>query len=374
MKHLSIRIFAISILLFITGCATKPQSDVDSPEYHFRSGMRSVDTGNYDAALNSFQRALDLDKKFVSAYAGLGLANAHLGNTKAAKKNIGKAVDKGSKDPDVLAICGRAWIAMRKDEKKWFKQATKILDKALKRDKQHEASMFYYGLAHLYKYNFSDAEAYFRKVVELKGDYSGKADAQWKRSQKIVRAMPGTEAGKKIALQEQINRADLSVIFAEELKISELMAKLPAQSGGFQTPGQMNTSTRSQKPSDASGHWASSWINEVIQYGILEVGPDGRFYPDETITRAEYAMSVQRLLVVATRDSDLEIRYFGENPSRFSDVPSSHPAYNAMALCSERGIMQSDVMTGKFNPSGKIDGADALLIIRTLQNSLRMTF
>ena len=374
MKHLSIRIFAISILLFITGCATKPQSDVDSPEYHFRSGMRSVDTGNYDAALNSFQRALDLDKKFVSAYAGLGLANAHLGNTKAAKKNIGKAVDKGSKDPDVLAICGRAWIAMRKDEKKWFKQATKILDKALKRDKQHEASMYYYGLAHLYKYNFSDAESYFRKVVELKGDYSGKADTQWKRSQKIVRAMPGTEAGKKIALQEQINRADLSVIFAEELKISELMAKLPSQSGGFQTPGQMNTSTRSQKPSDASGHWASSWINEVIQYGILEVGPDGRFYPDETITRAEYAMSVQRLLVVATRDNDLEVRYFGESPSRFSDVPSSHPAYNAMALCSERGIMQSDVMTGKFNPSGKIDGADALLIIRTLQNSLRMTF
>ena len=374
MKHLSIRIFAISILLFITGCATKPQSDVDSPEYHFRSGMRSVDTGNYDAALNSFQRALDLDKKFVSAYAGLGLANAHLGNTKAAKKNIGKAVDKGSKDPDVLAICGRAWIAMRKDEKKWFKQATKILDKALKRDKQHEASMYYYGLAHLYKYNFSDAESYFRKVVELKGDYSGKADTQWKRSQKIVRAMPGTEAGKKIALQEQINRADLSVIFAEELKISELMAKLPSQSGGFQTPGQMNTSTRSQKPSDASGHWASSWINEVIQYGILEVGPDGRFYPDETITRAEYAMSVQRLLVVATRDNDLEVRYFGESPSRFSDVPSSHPAYNAMALCSERGIMQSDVMTGKFNPSGNIDGADALLIIRTLQNSLRMTF
>ena len=374
MKHLSVKIFLVSALLLIAGCATKPQSDVDTPEYHFRSGMRSVDTGNYDAALNSFQRALDLDKKFVPAYAGLGLANAHLGNAKVAKKNIGKAVDKGSKDPDVLAICARCWIVMRKDEKKWFKQATNILDKALKRDKKHEGSLYYYGLAHLYKYNFSDAESYFRRVVEMKGDYSGKADTQWKRSQKIVRAMPGTEAGKKIALQEQINRADLSVIFAEELKISELMEKLPAQSGGFQTPGQMNTSSRSRTPSDASSHWASSWINEVIQYGILEVGPDGRFYPDETITRAEYAMAVQRLLVVATRDNSLEVRYFGESPSRFSDVPSSHPAYNAMALCSERGIMQSDVMTGKFNPTGNIDGADALLIIRTLQNSLRMTF
>ena len=374
MKHLSLRIFLFSALLLIAGCATKPQSDVDTPEYHFRSGMRSVDTGNYDAALNSFQRALDLDKKFVPAYAGLGLANAHLGNIKAAKKNIGKAVDKGSKDPDVLAICARGWIVMRNDDKKWFKKATNILDKALKRDKQHEGSLYYYGLANLYKYNFSDAESYFRRVVEMKGDYSGRADTQWKRSQKIVRAMPGTEAGKKIALQEQINRADLSVIFAEELKISELMEKLPAQSGGFQTPGQMNTTSRSRTPSDARGHWASSWISEVIQYGILEVGPDGRFYPDETITRAEYAMAVQRLLVVATRDNSLEVRYFGESPSRFSDVPSSHPAYNAMALCSERGIMQSDVMTGKFNPTGNIDGADALLIIRTLQNSLRMTF
>ena len=255
--------------------------------------------------------------------------------------------------------------------KKWFKQATKILDKALKRDKQHEASMYYYGLAHLYKYNFSDANHTF-EVVELKGDFQ-EGRYTMEAIAKNCTCNARHRGRKKIALQGKLIEP-ISVIFAEELKISQLMEKLPAQSGGFQTPGQMNTSSSSRSPSDASGHWASSWINEVIQYGILEVGPDGRFYPDETITRAEYAMSVQRLLVVATRDNSLEIRYFGENPSRFSDVPSSHPAYNAMALCSERGIMQSDVMTGKFNPSGKIDGADALLIIRTLQNSLRMTF
>ena len=374
MKRIHFIFYAFMALFLLGGCATKPQSDVDTPEYHFRAGMRAVDSGDYDAALNSFQRALDLDKKFIAAYAGFGLANAHLGNTKAAKKNIGKAVGKGGKDPDILAICARTWIVMRKDEKKWFKQATNILDKALKRDKKHEASLFYYGLAHLYKYDFSDAESYFRRVVEMKGEYAGKADNQWKRSQKIVRAMPGTEAGKKIALQEQINRADLAVIFAEELKISELIARLPAQNDGFQTPSQMSAGGSARTPSDASGHWASTWINEVLKHGILEAGPDGRFYPEETITRAEYAMAVQRLLVVATRDNSLEVRYFGESPSRFSDVPSSHPAYNAMALCSERGIMQSDVMTGNFNPAGYIDGADALLIIRTLQNSLRMTF
>ena len=93
---------SITALILLAACATKPESDVDTPAYHFRADMRAVDSGNYDAALNSFQRALDLDKKFVAAVAGLGLANAHIGDTKAAKKYIGK-VD-GDKNPDVLAI------------------------------------------------------------------------------------------------------------------------------------------------------------------------------------------------------------------------------------------------------------------------------
>ena len=84
MKRIHFIFYAFTALLLIGGCATKPQSDVDTPAYHFRAGMRAVDSGNYDAALNSFQRALDLDKKFVAAVAGLGLANAYLGVTKAA--------------------------------------------------------------------------------------------------------------------------------------------------------------------------------------------------------------------------------------------------------------------------------------------------
>jgi len=45
-----------------------------------------------------------------------------------------------------------------------------------------------------------------------------------------------------------------------------------------------------------------------------------------------------------------------------------------MALCAERGIMHADMITGNFNPSGPVTGADALLIIRGIQSSLRMTF
>jgi hypothetical protein len=113
---------------------------------------------------------------------------------------------------------------------------------------------------------------------------------------------------------------------------------------------------------------------EVLKLGVFEVDPSGNFSPDQTVVRVDYAMAVQRILVTATRDAALETRYFGESPSRFADVPSSHFAYNAMALCAERGIMKADLMTGRFDPAGRVTGADALLIVREIQSSLRLTF
>lgn len=374
MKLNNLFLFTILIGLFI-GCSQKPQSDVDTPEYHFRAGMRAVELGEYSNAIPSFERAVALDRKFAPGFAGLGLAYAHLGQTKNAKKFIGKAESKGGKDPDVLALCARGWIAMRHDEKKWFKRAENLLKKALKRDENHEASLYHYGVAHLFHYDFTDAESYFRKVVEKNGDFAGKADDKWKQVQKIVRAMPGTAIGKKVALHEKITKADLAVIFMEELKLGELFAKMPQTSSpGFYTPSQAEKIESVASPPDTKDHWAESWVRNMLRYGIMDANPNSNFYPDATITRAEYAMAVQRLLVAATRDQSLETRYFGESPARFSDVQSSHPAYNAMALCTERGIMQANVMTGAFNPMGSVSGPDALLIIRTLQSSLRMTF
>ena len=83
---------------------------------------------------------------------------------------------------------------------------------------------------------------------------------------------------------------------------------------------------------------------------------------------------MQRILVTVTREPGLDTRYFGESRPPLSDVPSSHFAYNAMALAAERGIMKADMLTGQFNPGGKISGADALLIIRDIQGNLRITF
>ena len=364
---------ALGMVLFMSACAVKPSSDMDSPAYHQKAGMRHLDMGEYQSAVNSFSRAIELDKKFALSHAGLGIAHANMKDKKAAKKHAAKAEGISGKDPQVLALCGKVYIDLRDQEKKWHKDVKRLLKKALKRDKKHELATYYTGEMNLYQYEFSEAEDSFRAVVDMKGEHSGRADKMWQLSQKIVRAMPGTDVGKKVALYEKITRADLAVLLAEELKISKLMDRKTTSSTGFQTPSQMNASGPSV-PSDSKGHWAETWINEMSRYGILEGAPGQPFYPNESVNRAEYALAIQRILSVVTGDAGLETRYFGESPSRFQDVTSSHPAYNAMALCSERGIMQADMITGRFQPNLPVSGADALLSIRTFQNALRMTF
>jgi len=369
----SMQVGIVSLMVLVSSCAVKPSSEMDTPEYHHKAGMRHIEMGEYQSSLASFERALDLDKKFAPAHAGMGIAHANLKDRKSARRHAAKAEGLAGKDPGVLALCGKAYIDLRDQEKKWYKDAEKVLKKALKRKKGHEGATYYMGEMHLYRYEFADAEDRFRAVVDMKGEYSGKADGMWQLSQKIVRAVPGTDVGKKVALYDKITRADLAVLLAEELNISKLMERKTTPTTGFQTPSQMNAAGPGT-PSDSKGHWAEVWINEMSRYGILEGAPGQPFYPDEPVNRAEYALAIQRILSIITGDSGLETRYFGENPSRFQDVPSSHPAYNAMALCSERGIMQADMITGRFKPNLPVAGADALLSIRSFQNALRMTF
>jgi len=368
-------LFPLLITLFNCGPKVRSQSDVDTPEYHYRAGLRYIENENYSDAIRAFERAVGLDKKFAPGWAGLGLATGLNGDLKQGRKHMEKALSKGKKNPDVHVLDGRLWTAHRDVDKNWIKDAKKSFERALKLDPDHEGATYYLGYAYLQNYDFSLADNEFRKLVERKGEYSGKANDMWALSQKIVRAQPGTMAGKKIALQPRITRADLAVLFIEELKLPEIFERfLPQGTPAFQTPTQMSAQTNAPPPPDVKGTWAERWIEDALKLGVLEPDPDGKFYPTENLTRAGYAKAVARILVAATRDPDLETRYFGENPSRFSDVSSSHFAYPAMALCSERGIMKADLVTGKFDPAGIVNGADALLIIREVQNSLRMTF
>ncbi|MFC1484687.1 S-layer homology domain-containing protein [Candidatus Neomarinimicrobiota bacterium] len=377
MRVKSVIALFIALSFVVIGCAPKAvsQSDLDTPEYHYRLGVRNLDNGDYQTALTAFQRSVDLDRKFARGWSGLGLTKAYLNNIEEGKQAVDKGVDLASKDAMVWIFRGRFWTVIQ-SQRNWLEKAENDFERALSLDPDNEAANYYLGEAYFYGMDFTKAESQFSKVVNIKGEFAGKADARWSLTQKIVRAKPGTEAGRKIAIKSEITRADLAVLFTEELKLTEIFERLAPTTGQptFQPPGTMTSAGEARVPADVQGQWAEPWIMESLKLGVFELDPAGNFAPDQTVMRVDYAMAVQRILVAATRDASLETRYFGESPSRFSDVPSSHFAYNAIALCAERGIMKADLMTGQFEPAGKVSGADALLIIREIQSSLRITF
>ncbi|MCH8023652.1 MAG: S-layer homology domain-containing protein [Candidatus Marinimicrobia bacterium] len=363
--------------LALIGCAPQAtsQSDLDTPEYHYRLGVRNLDSGDYQTASGAFRRSVNLDRKFALGWSGLGLAQASLGNFEEGERSVDKGVSLDGKDPLTHVYRARFWIVNR-GARGWFDKAEKSLEKSLKLDPGNEAAEFYLGEANFFAMDFDQAARQFGKVVALNGDYSERADKRWAVAQKVVRARPGTDAGRKIALKSEISRADLAVLFAEELKLTKIVERTAAPAGPavFQAPGAVAAAGQTAVPADVAGSWAETWIMEVLKLGVFEVDPSGNFAPGAMVTRVDYAMAVLRILAIATKDSGLDTRYLGESPSRFSDVPSSHFAYSAMALCAERGIMKADLMTGRFNPAEPVGGADALLIIREIQNSLRITF
>ncbi|CAG7644015.1 hypothetical protein PAESOLCIP111_04603 [Paenibacillus solanacearum] len=79
---------------------------------------------------------------------------------------------------------------------------------------------------------------------------------------------------------------------------------------------------------DTNGHWAGAAIERWSDNGVLE-GSDGRFRPDSSITRAELATVIDRML-----------QYRQATDQRFSDVSSDAWYYNSVRRVAATGVMQ----------------------------------
>ncbi len=385
MKNLTLRLLCfmvISVVFIIVGCGPKPtarESVLDTPDNHYSQGMRKLNLGQLDEAADEFERATALDPKYPGGYIGLGLVWAERGDFRKAFDFVDKGIGKDDKFIDGPIAKGIIFTKQKKGDD-WLKDAVKQFEKALKIDPESEKAYYYMGLAYKEAYEFGKAVEAFSRVIEMKGDFAKEANAEWELVQKIQRASPGTKIGAKIALIPKIDRADLAVLFIEELKLLEVLKK--RQPKMYETrfhPPEDPTQLKREKQAkeelatDISNHWAKTWIEDVIRAGAMDVFPDRTFRPDEPITRSNYAVFLQNILIAITGDESLASKYFGTE-SRFPDVNPTHYAYNAICLAVDRGIMKANTIDGSFGMTEPVSGADALLIIREFQNALRMTF
>ena len=364
------------LLAGILGCAKAPlkqESLLDTPQTHVDQGMRLLDRGERDAASAEFDRALALDPRFFLATAAKALVLAETPEAgKAALKMAAEAVDMADNRWQAWMIQARVLTKVQPED--WYEKAQKSLEKAGEKGAPAEQVSFWRGKSAMANLDFQKAVAEFSQVVNKRGDWSGAADAQMELCNKILRARPGTRVSSKIALQEQIDRADMAVLLVEELKLPEVLAKrAKVEKPAFSEPGKPTSEPERLSPPDIQQHWAKSWIEDVLRVGGMGTGPGGGFMPEEMLSRGEFAMIVVDILVASSGDQKLASEHFGET-SIFPDMNSSHPSYNAAAVCASRGILQADLQNGRFVPEGPVGGADALLSLRQFQNILRQNF
>ncbi|MCJ7812781.1 tetratricopeptide repeat protein, partial [bacterium] len=273
-----------------SGCGPKPitkESILDTPDNHYSQGLRELEAGQLEAAVEEFQRATALNPDYPGGYIGIGLVMAERKDFKAAYESVNKGIDKDNKFIDGPIAKGRI-IVMEKQGDDWLDKSINQFEDALKIDPESEKAVYYSGMAYKEAYEFGEAANAFSKVIAIKGDFAQEANAEWELVQKIQRAAPGTKIGASIALIPEIDRADLAVLFVEELKLLEVLQKNQPQVYDTRfrppvEPTEMQTSRTEQMATvtDIESHWAKNWIEDVVKAGVIDVFPDHTFRPDE---------------------------------------------------------------------------------------------
>ena len=386
MNRFRIRKLTSSMVLFclmmaVVACGPelrKPVSAMDSPEHHSVVGLRLLEEDKYNEAEREFALAIQIAPEFSQAHAGMALVKAYRGDHRGAAEAM-KAAWKyaDTKEEKVFVHVGRIRLLYKSMiGKDWLNDARDEFDRALDIDPQSAAAHYYMGIAYLTAHDFNEAGQQFRQVIDLKKEYVKEADGAWNLTQKIQRAMPGTVAGKKIALLQRITRADVAALFMEELKIDSLYKKrnIKTFDTSFKDPQKAKSSSPTAViPKDILDHPLKADIEGIIGVGVrgLETYPDGLFHPGEVIDRATYAMLIEDILLKITGDNSLATKFIGQ-VSPFPDLRSDLPYFNAVMVVTSRGIMGvKDFTTGEFAPLSDVPGVEALLIIRKFQEELK---
>ena len=385
------------IVFFLISCWPKVRvavNQLDTPGHHTFTGLKLLDQEKYADAKREFEMATQLDAKYSKAYTGMALVNIYTNNFNAASDNLALGL-KNAKDTDekLFVNVGKIrYYTLSKSDKKWLELAKNQFDEAVVTDPKQTPAYYFMGLAYKEALEFNLSGQMFAKVIQLKTDHMADADAQLKFLQKVQLAMPATETGKKIALVERITRADAAAIFMEELKIKDLYNKPTPKV--LDTPlketEKVSTEVKETEkvPIDApptvpvkllakdiADHPLKTDIEGILEIGVrgLENDPKGNFNPGEVLSRGEYAIMLEDILIKLTEEKDLAARYVNSK-SLFPDVPADMPYFNAIIAVTSRGIMEAkNTKTGEFLPLKPVTGVDALLIIRKLKEKLKIT-
>ena len=401
------RIVFIGFSLFLMNCTSDPKprqptAVLDNPTHHVLKAKDLIQKNQWEKARREFRLALELNPAHSPALGGQALIKAHDSsrsqNTEEQKSNLGEEATRlldqalnNAKNPQeqvaahLMGIRVHYWLA----SENWLEESEDHFNDAITLHKKnsrlfrYESELWYYmGRTYTKALDIEKAVAAYRTILELNAGWLQQADDALKLLNKIQRAEPGSRQGKIIALIPEISRGDMAALLVEELNLSQLFKRQTdaTLNNRFQAPTSPdNYSTRQVQTlsaMDIETHPLRTDIEEVLALEIRGLEADSRklFYPNQKITRAEFAIMMEDILIQITQNPKLSTRFFGES-SPFTDVRNDAYYYNAARIMVSRNIMQlQDQIRGLFAPNASVHGADALLALRVMKTELSSYF
>jgi tetratricopeptide (TPR) repeat protein len=290
-----------------------------------------------------------------------------------------KAKDLESKK-GIEARIGMIRLLSMQRPKNWIKDAESEFKTANAREPNSARLHYYMGMAYKMELDFDKAAGMFKTVLDLNKEFTGEANAEWAVIQKIQRAAPGTEIGKKIALIDRIDRADVAALFDQEMNLEKLFTKRGPKTYDttFKAPTETTTrfspetTVKMGAATDIADHWLKPSIEMILKLQVrgLEAGPNHTFEPDKRITKGEFAVMLEDILIKVSGDEKLATKFLGA-PSPFPDIRNDQYFFSAVMTTTSRNFLEADKATGEFKPGDPVSGADALLSIREFKNQLK---
>lgn len=389
------------LMIFSSGCVQKVARCVspgDNPAHHYLRGMEALEVGKLDQAMEKFDRAVYCEENFSPAYGGKAMVNARRAKQMTdpryrevevaqSEESLEKARTVAESPNDrfeyylaamrvATDVKGKEWIE-KTEELSAKAMKVKVDEKLLDYYQGKEAVSYFMGIAYLEGYLFRKAEDKFRDTLDMRkmGKWNEPADKAWKKTAKIVRAMGGVtvgDVGKKIAVKDTVSRGDLSALLVDEMKIEKLFAgRIPVKS-------RIDAMKPEFTPADITAHQFREEIQTILKWKVRGLEPkfDGTtraylYKPEDSVQRGEMAFILEDVLIKLTGNEKLATAYFGQDRSPFPDLKPTSPYYNAVLNMTTRGVMEGD-LSGEFRVGDPVDGAEAILAIRMLQQKINI--
>ncbi|EFM09467.1 Glucan endo-1,3-beta-D-glucosidase [Paenibacillus curdlanolyticus YK9] len=140
-----------------------------------------------------------------------------------------------------------------------------------------------------------------------------------------------------------------------KLSMTVVLALVVNLLSGMAVPAQASAATAAASQAgtlaDAQAHWAAAPINRWVQAGIMKGFSDGRFHPNDSVTRAQFAVILNSLFGFAANDK-----------SAMSDVPAGAWYEEALQKAKAAGYMKG-YPDGSIHPNDTVSRQDAAVML-----------